>query len=96
MIEIRVPEEEMPPNNHSREEAHGIIKLLVNAYNMGYKDGVEAYKTMMEIESEENSAQWVDNNDNKHFTDYRCSKCNNYVDTDYPYCPYCGRKMING
>ena len=54
MIEIKMPkEEEMPPNNHSREEAHNIIKLLVNAYNMGYKDGVEAYKAMMEIEKEE-------------------------------------------
>ena len=53
MIEIKMPEEEeMPANNHSREEAHSIIKLLVNAYNMGYKDGVEAYKAM-EIEKEE-------------------------------------------
>lgn len=53
MIEIKVPEEEqIPPNNHGREEAHSIIKLLVNAYNMGYKDGVEAYKAM-EIEKEE-------------------------------------------
>ena len=54
MIEIKMPEEEeMPPKNNSREEAHSIIKLLVNAYNMGYKDGVEAYKAMMELEKEE-------------------------------------------
>ena len=54
MIEIKMPEEEeTPPNNHSREEAHSIIKLLVNAYNIGYKDGVEAYKAMMELEKEE-------------------------------------------
>ncbi len=54
MIEIKMSEEEkMPPNNHSREEAHSIIKLLVNAYNIGYKDGVEAYRAMMELEEEE-------------------------------------------
>lgn len=54
MIEIKMPEEkEMPPNNHGREEARSIIKLLVNAYNIGYKDGVEEYKAMMEIEEDE-------------------------------------------
>lgn len=49
MIEIKVPEEE----EMSREEAHSIMKLLVNAYNIGYKDGVEAYSAMMELEKEE-------------------------------------------
>ena len=54
MIEIKMPkEEEMPPNNHSREEADSIIKLQVDAYNMGYEDGVEAYRAMMELEKEE-------------------------------------------
>ena len=75
MIEIKVPEEEqMPPNNHSREEAHGIIKLLVNAYNIGYKDGVEAYKTMMELEKEECDER------------VSCTECEHY-DQEKHYCP---------
>lgn len=96
MIEVKVPEEEeMPPNNHGREEAHSIIKLLVNAYNMGYKDGVEAYKAMMEIERGE--AHWIMCGDEDGIYGV-CDICG--ADSDfshngeaYPYCPYCGAKM---
>ena len=97
MIEIKIPEEEeMSPNNHSREEAHSIIKLLVNAYNMGYKDGVEAYKTMMELEREEPSEWIVDTDDSRRWdrVRYYCSACNDWnTYGKSKYCPNCGAKM---
>ena len=57
MIEIKVPEEggmiiELP-NGHKATIKQHMVDLAIEAYNMGYKDGVEAYKAMMEIEKEE-------------------------------------------
>lgn len=60
MIEIKIPEEEEMgetiielPNGHKTTIKQNMVDLAIEAYNMGYKDGVEAYKVMMEIEKEE-------------------------------------------
>lgn len=41
------------PNGHKATIKQNMVDLAIEAYNMGYKDGVEAYKAMMEIEREE-------------------------------------------
>ena len=64
------------------------------AYDKGYKDGVEAYKAMIELEKEENIARWKQISPAKI---YECSKCGQIVMTDdidvYKYCHGCGRRM---
>lgn len=47
MIEIELP------NGHKATIKQNMVDLAIEAYNMGYKDGVEAYKAMMELEKEE-------------------------------------------
>lgn len=57
MIEIMMPEENETiielPNGHKATIKQNMVDLAIEAYNMGYKDGVEAYKAMMEIEEDE-------------------------------------------
>ena len=64
------------------------------AYNQGYHDAIEAYKTMLELEKEENIARWKQISPAKI---YECFKCGQIVMTDdidvYKYCHGCGRRM---
>ena len=63
MIEIKLPEGgkaiiELPKVDRVIRAIKALIELpkvdlAIEAYNMGYEDGVEAYKAMMEIEKEE-------------------------------------------
>ena len=62
MIEIKVPEENETiielPNGHKATIKQNMVDLAIEAYNMGYKDGVEAYKAMMELEKEEQEEKY--------------------------------------
>ena len=57
MIEIKVPEKNETiielPNGHEATIKQNMVDLAIEAYIMGYEDGVEAYRAMMEIEKEE-------------------------------------------
>ncbi len=56
MIEIKVPEENETiielPNGHKATIRQNMVDLAIEVYNMGYKDGVEAYRAMIELEKE--------------------------------------------
>ena len=103
MIEIKMPEENETiielPNGHKTTIKQNMVDLAIEAYNMGYKDGVEAYKAMMEIEKEEKEepAEWiVDTDDTRRWDRVRfyCSSCNSWnTYGKSKYCPNCGRRM---
>ena len=61
--------------------------------NLFAKHYMNLVKNAPSVQPQRKKAKWIDCEMDEEITIYRCSECNNYSLTEYPFCNRCGADM---